>query len=106
MVLSSENVGMQSNVMEESCSGLHADSKTLEGFIVDLGTLEQGLSNYWEGEDIDSFHTEFAKFKENLEELPSVIDSIANWGESVMESYNEVTNKSTQMFNEIFQGGK
>lgn len=96
------SVGMNDKVLEECCDGLRRDAKELWGFIDELSALEQDLSSYWEGDDLDTLRSGFATFKSNLEELPETIESIAKWGESVMDGYNSLTEKTTNAFNEIF----
>lgn len=106
MVFTEGSVGMNSETMEACCSGLRTESASLEVFVSELSTLEQDLSNYWEGQDMEDLHTGFTDFKNKLEEMPTVIESIAKWGESVVEGYNSVSSSTSTMLNTILGGGK
>lgn len=100
--LGSGTVGITSQVMQDCCSGLRKDVIALEQFISQLSTLEQNLSNYWEGEDMDEFHIEFANFAKDLQEMPPVIESIAAWGESAEAGYDNLTNDVKKYTYQIF----
>lgn len=96
-------VGADGAVLQENCQSLRAAAGELDTFVGDLATLENGLSEYWEGEDLEMLHAEFATFKKNLEELPEVISSIAGWGESTAEAYASAVGKTKASINEIFK---
>lgn len=73
--------------MTEVCDDLLKQASSIEGYINDLEALKNQLPNDWEGEDLETLLTEFASFKEKLDELPLVIKSIADWGFSAYEAY-------------------
>lgn len=100
--LGSGTVGITSEVMQECCSGLRKNVMELNEFVSQLSTLEQNLSNYWEGEDMEDFHVKFGDFKKDLEQMPVVIESIAAWGESADNGFTELTNRTMQGMNMIF----
>lgn len=95
-------VGVSPDEMRSICADLRANSSELQTFIEELDALEKDLQNYWEGDDLTTFQTEFAKFKENLEEMPVVVESIAKWGESTVDAYEDVTIKSQNLFSQVF----
>ena len=103
MNIGSGTVGVDGAVMQEACQALRAAVGELNTFVGDLATLETSLSEYWEGEDLEILHTEFATFKKNLEELPEVINSIAGWGESTADAYASAVGKTKASINEIFK---
>lgn len=102
MRLDTENVGADTEVMAEICTELERESQTLISFVDDLGNLEKDLSNYWEGNDMETLHAEFANFRKSLEEMPEVISSIAKWGQSTSNEYDRVMSKTITSINEIF----
>lgn len=73
--------------MATVCDDLLNQSSLIEGYIGELEDLKNQLPNDWVGEDLDTLLTEFASFKEKLDELPLVIKSIADWGTSTYEAY-------------------
>lgn len=103
MKLETNCVGVDTTIMHENCEGLKQDAQKFQQFIDDLGALEQDLSNYWEGEDLNMLHAEFATFKSSMMEMPEVITSIASWGESASDAYESVTSKTITGINEIFR---
>ena len=96
------SVGVETTVMYECCGELKTAASSLEGFINDLGQLEQDLSNYWEGEDMTMLHEKFSEFKNCLMEMPDVIMSIARWGESTTDAYADTMAKTKQALDGIF----
>lgn len=100
--MSITRVGVSAGGLRDICSNLRTDSSQLQSFVEELNSLEKELQNYWEGDDLVTFQSEFAKFKANLEEMPVVVESIAKWGESTADAYEEATLKSKNMFSEIF----
>ncbi|MBQ7780886.1 MAG: hypothetical protein IJ405_02565 [Lachnospiraceae bacterium] len=96
-------VGADGAVLQENCQELRAAAGELDTFVGDLTALENGLSEYWEGEDLELLHTEFATFRKSLEELPEVISSIAGWGESTADAYDTAVGKTKTSFNQIFK---
>ena len=69
--------------MVSVCDSLSRQAGDIENYITELDNLKNQLSNDWEGEDLDNFMAEFEGFKQKLNELPIVINSIAKWGMSI-----------------------
>ncbi len=96
------SIGTDEAVLRENCRGLRAEAEKLNTFVGDLASLETSLSEYWEGEDLELLHTEFASFKAKLEELPEIVNSIAGWGESTADAYTTQVNRTKSSITSIF----
>ncbi|MDO4303360.1 MAG: hypothetical protein Q4D94_05540 [Bacillota bacterium] len=89
--------------MVSVCEDLQQQSVKIQNYIEELESLKSQLSNDWEGEDLDTLLTEFAGFKAKLDELPSVVKSISDWGLSTHEAYTEHAHKVSEAITSVLQ---
>lgn len=97
-----QGVGVSVPEMMNACENLQKNAGAIQGYIDELATLKSNLSNYWEGTDSEEFQVQYNSFNEKLQELPEVINSIANWGIQTTEAYQSQESKATEAFGQIF----
>ena len=74
----------------------------IQDYVDQISKMAADLENYWEGDDIDTLQAEFETFKVELNNISTVINSIASWGLSAHDAYMSSVQSSKTAISSIF----
>lgn len=97
-------IGTDRSIMEASCANVRSYTQEVNTLIEDLTRLNNSLPQYWEGDNLELFTSEFVKFQDKLSQLPEVLAELINVADDTSLRYQNIVEKSAQGFSEILGG--
>ena len=89
-----ESRGTDSGIVEAACTELTNQASSIVTFVGELEATKTQLLANWEGVSADGFEAKFPELISAFEQIPTCINSIADWADELSKKYIEIDNAS------------
>ena len=89
-----ESRGTDTGIVDTACAELTNATTSIAAFIEELETTKNQLLENWEGSSADGFATKFPELISAFSQIPTCVNSIAEWASELSKKYIEIDNAS------------